>query len=82
MEEQTKKISIGFGIVYPHLKEQLKELNLPQEQIEEWEAIRSFLIRNSIARVITEKQETKLFQALFNEIMSDIKKVTKDEQTN
>ena len=53
---------LEFGAFADSLAEQLKEFNIPAEQIEKWEAIKYFLLAANIHSVITDKQAAKLFQ--------------------
>ena len=71
--ESEKKIELSIGIFSPPLEEQLKDFNIPKEKTDEWEHISNFLFRQSIGRILTNKQSDKLFSALIGEIQKYVR---------
>ncbi len=71
---ENKKITIEIGLFAKPLEEQLKEYNIPKNETDAWEEISNFIIRQSLKHNITEKQEQKLFNGLFEEIKNYVKK--------
>ena len=67
-------LTIEIGLFAKPLEEQFKEFNIPKQQADIWEEISNFIIRQSLNRNITEKQENKLFNGLFEEIRQYIQK--------
>lgn len=67
-------LTIEIGLFAKPFEEQLKEFNIPKQQADIWEEISNFIIRQSLKRNITEKQENKLFNGLFEEIRQYIQK--------
>ena len=70
----NKKITIEIGLFAKPLEEQLKEYNIPKNKTDTWEEICNFIIRQSLKHNITEKQEQKLFNGLFSEIVNYVNK--------
>lgn len=79
---ENKKITIEIGLFAKPLEEQLKEYNIPKNKTDNWEEICNFIIRQSLNRNITEKQEQKLFNGLFNEIVNYVNKLKKKCEYN
>ena len=73
-------VEIKIGLFAPPLEEQLKEFNIPKEKTDGWETISSFIYRNHILGKITDKQENKLFNCLFEEIKAYLQKENKNER--
>ena len=68
------KLNIEFGLCADELSEQLKEFNLPNEQVAIWQGIADFIITASISQAITDKAHYKLNKLLGSMIAEKIRK--------
>ena len=66
--DEKKKLVLEIGLFAKPFTEQLKDFNISEEQCNIWEEISNFIIRQSLAHNVTQKQEQKLFDGLFKEI--------------
>lgn len=69
-----------MGLFAPPLEKQLKEFNIPKEKTDEWETILFFIYRNHISGKITDKEEIKLYNCLFEEMKEYLQKESKNER--
>lgn len=69
-----KEIRLEIGLFAKPFAEQLKDFNIPEKETYAWEEIANFIIRQSLNHNITERQEQKLFNGLFQEIKNYIQK--------
>lgn len=73
--DKENQITLEIGLFAKPFAEQLKDFNIPEIETYVWEEIANFIIRQSLKHNITEKQENKLFNGLFEEIKQYVQKM-------
>ena len=71
---------LEFGVFADPLAEQLKEFNIPAEQVEKWEVIKYFILSANIHDVATDRQADNLFKYLAKHISDYIVEESKDNE--